>query len=212
MSALIDSQPEYNLAARLEALLFVAAGPVTLSQLATALEVPPADVESALMDLQAYYSRRCLRIQQHAGGMQLTTAPEVAGLVERFLGLETTARLSRAALETLAIVAYRQPVTRPEIEALRGVSSDGVLKNLLSKELVQEMGRADRPGRPFLYGTTQYFLQHFGLNSLDELPPFTKPQTGEPHQEQTHGAEQQGIQQPGDQETRYANPNGSQAR
>jgi segregation and condensation protein B len=97
----------------------------------------------------------------------------MAGLVERFLGLEATSRLSRAALEALAIIAYQQPVTRPEIEAVRGVNSDGVLKSLLSKGLIQEVGRAERPGRPILYSTTSEFLQHFGLNTLEELPPFS---------------------------------------
>lgn len=105
--------------------------------------------------------------------MQLTTSPDTAADIERFLGLESTSKLSRAALEALAIIAYQQPVTRPEIDAIRGVSSDGVLKSLLSKGLVQEVGRADRPGRPILYVTTSDFLQHFGLNSLEELPPLS---------------------------------------
>ena len=108
----------------------------------------------------------------------MTTAPEMAEIVERFLGLEATSRLSRAALETLAIVAYQQPVTRPYIEGVRGVSSDGVMKSLLSKGLVQEVGRAEGPGRPILYGTAPDFLQHFGLNSLTELPPLALPVAG----------------------------------
>ena len=107
--------------------------------------------------------------------MQLTTAPEMAEAVERFLGLEATSRLSKAALETLAIVAYQQPVTRPYIEGVRGVSSDGVMKSLLGKGLVQEVGRAEGPGRPILYGTAPDFLQHFGLNSLTELPALALP-------------------------------------
>jgi len=161
--------------ARLEALLFVAPGAVTPEQLAAALDISAAEVETELAALEAEYSQRGLRLQRHQGRVQLTTAAEAAPLVEKFLGLEATNRLSRAALETLAIIAYQQPVTRPEIDAVRGVNSDGVLKSLLSKGLVQEVGRAERPGRPILYSTTPDFLQHFGLNSLLELPPLTPP-------------------------------------
>ena len=100
----------------------------------------------------------------------------LASIIENYLGLEATARLSRAALETLAIIAYRQPVTRPGIDAIRGVNSDGVLKSLLSKGLVQEMGRAEGPGRPILYGTTTEFLQHFGLSTLGQMPPYELPE------------------------------------
>jgi segregation and condensation protein B len=115
----------------------------------------PQEVEQALKALAATYAEgRGLRIQWHGGRVELTTAPNLATLIERFLGLEATARLSRAGLETLAIVAYRQPVTRPGIDAIRGVNSDGVLKSLLNKGLVQEMGRTEGPGRPILYGTT----------------------------------------------------------
>jgi segregation and condensation protein B len=99
----------------------------------------------------------------------------MAESVERFLGLEATSHLSRAALETLAIVAYQQPVTRPQIESVRGVSSDGVMKSLLGKGLVQEVGRTEGPGRPILYGTTPDFLQNFGINSLMDLPPLNLP-------------------------------------
>ncbi|MBE0410894.1 MAG: SMC-Scp complex subunit ScpB [Anaerolineales bacterium] len=160
-----------SLAAQIEALLFVAPGPVTLVQIAAALDKSIVEVERNLTELQSYYIQRGLRLQIHGNGIQLTTAPEVAGLIQRFLDLDTSTRLSQAALETLAIVAYKQPVTRPEIEAIRGVSCDGVLKSLLSKALVQDIGRADKPGRPILYATTPEFLQAFGLTSLDELPP-----------------------------------------
>jgi segregation and condensation protein B len=167
--------PTLRLEATLEALLFVAAAPVTVAQLAEALDRKPQDVESGLRSLEKAYSQeRGLSLQWHAGQVQLTTAPAMAGIVEKFLGLEATARLSRAALETLTIIAYRQPVTRPAVDAVRGVSSDGVLKSLLSKGLVQEVGRTEGPGRPILYGTTAEFLQHFGLASLAELPAFER--------------------------------------
>ncbi len=160
-----------SLEARLEALLFVAPGAVSPAQLAEALGVPQARVRHGLKALEAQYQARGLRLQWHRNRVQLTTAPEVAGEVERFLGLEASASLSRAALETLAIIAYKQPITRPQIDAIRGVNSDGVLKNLLSKGLIEELGRAEGPGRPILYGTTADFLGQFGLTSLDELPP-----------------------------------------
>jgi len=161
-----------DLSARIEALLFVAPGPVTVTQLAKALDISTNEVEATLVKLQDYYNQRGLRLQKHENRVQLTTAPEIAWLIEQFLDLELTTRLTQAALETLAIIAYKQPATRPEIEAIRGVSSDGVLKSLLSKGMVQDIGRADRPGRPILYTTTPEFLQVFGLNSLDELPPY----------------------------------------
>ncbi len=167
-------ETKLNLAAQLEALLFVAPGPVTPNQLSEALGVSVREVEQELKELEARYQQEHgLRLQRYYGRIQLTTAPEMAPLVEVFLGLEATSRLSRAALETLAILAYQQPTTRPEIDAIRGVNSDSVLKSLLSKGLVQEVGRAERPGRPILYTTTSEFLQHFGLNSLEELPPLS---------------------------------------
>lgn len=175
MSEQSTNDLSFTLEACLEALLFVAAAPVSLAQLAEALTCSQQDVEKGLRSLdQAYRQGRGLRIQWNSGQVQLTTAPGLSELVENFLGLEATARLSRAALETLAIIAYRQPVTRPGIDAVRGVNSDGVLKSLLSKGLIQEVGRAEGPGRPILYGTTTEFLQHFGLSSLMELPPFDK--------------------------------------
>jgi segregation and condensation protein B len=159
-----------SLVAQVESLLFVADGPVSTGRLAEALEVTPSQVERALADLEATYVGRGLLLQRADNHVQLITAPEAAPYVERFLGLEVRMRLSRAALETLAIIAYRQPTTRPEIEAIRGVSSDSVLRTLLSVGLIEETGRAQTVGRPILYGTTFEFLQHFGLRSLDELP------------------------------------------
>jgi len=171
-----DSYPShqnFTLEARLEALLFVAPSAVNSTQLSEALGVPVDEVEKGLIQLNRLLQNgRGLRLQKHEGRYQLTSAPELAAEIERFLGLEATARLSRAALETLAIVAYRQPITRPGVDAIRGVNSDGVIKSLLSKGLIQEIGRTEGPGRPILYGSTQDFLQHFGLNSLDDLPPF----------------------------------------
>ena len=120
-----------------------------------------------------------MRLQRSGNRVQLVTAPELAPSVERFLGLEARARLSRAALETLAIIAYRQPITRPKIESIRGVGSDSVLRTLLSVGLIEEVGRAPTVGRPILYSTTFEFLQHFGLRSLEELPALDESLGGE---------------------------------
>jgi segregation and condensation protein B len=160
-----------SLAAQVESLLFVADAPVSVSRLAEALEVTPGRVEQVLAGLETGYAERGLRLQRVGTRVQLVSAPEAASYVERFLGLEARTRLSRAALETLAIIAYRQPITRPEVEAIRGVSSDSVLRTLLSLGLIEDLGRAPTVGRPVLYGTSFDFLQHFGLSSLDELPP-----------------------------------------
>ena len=167
---------ELPLSVKLEALLFVAAEPVATAQLATALDVAPSVIERGLNELDQALSSRGLRLQRHAGRVQLTTAPQLAELIERFLGLEATTHLSRAALETLAIIAYQQPVTRPQIDAIRGVNSDSMMKSLLHKGLILETGRAEGPGRPILYSTTPEFLQHFGLNSILEMPPLAKPE------------------------------------
>ena len=173
MTKQIQPTPETTLSliARIEALLFVAPGAVTLSQLASALKVTARKVEKVLAELESQCQERGIRLQRHGGRVQLVTAPETAPLVEHFLGLEATSRLSRAALETMSIIAYQQPVTRPHVDSIRGVNSDGVLKTLLSKGIIQEVGRAEGPGRPILYSTTPEFLGHFGLTSLEELPP-----------------------------------------
>jgi segregation and condensation protein B len=179
-----EPETELPLAFKLEAILFVAAEPVTTAQLAEALDVAASVVERGLNELDASLLTRGLRLQRHAGRVQLTTAPQLAELIERFLGLEATSHLSRAALETLAIIAYQQPVTRPQIDSIRGVNSDSMMKSLLNKGLILESGRADGPGRPILYSTTPEFLQHFGLNSILEMPPLAKPEEETPEAEE----------------------------
>jgi segregation and condensation protein B len=162
---------ELGLEAQVEALLFVAPGMVAVNQLAAALEVAPREVEKALTALESGYAQRGLRLQRHKNELRLVSAPQTSQLVERFLDLEATWRLSAAALEVLSIVAYQQPITRPQIDAVRGVNSDSSLRSLLTHDLIEEAGRTDGPGRPILYATTPDFLQHFGLGKLEELPP-----------------------------------------
>src|SRR3990170_2474285 len=162
---------ELSLEAKLEALLFVAPATVSVKQLAEALEVTPREVEKSLETLEAGYAERGIRLQRHKGELRLTSAPQTAPLVERFLDLEATHRLSHAALECLAIVAYRQPITRPQIDAVRGVNSDSAMRSLLTHSLIEETGRTDTAGRPIVYATTPEFLQHFGLTKLEDLPP-----------------------------------------
>ena len=162
------------LAAMVESLLFVSSEPAPVSRIAEALDVSVEQVEDVLAELKDTSKNgasRGLRIQRRGDKVQLTTRPECAPYVEKFLGLTLTSRLSKPALETLAIVAYQQPVTRPEIEMVRGVNCDGVIQTLLSKGLIEEVARLETAGRPIQYGTTFAFLQHFGLRSLDELPP-----------------------------------------
>lgn len=159
-----------SLEVKLEALLFASTGPATIDQLAAALEVRHAEVKTALSNLEAQYQARGLRIQYHKGGAQMTSAPEFAPEVERLLQLDRQAHLSRASLEVLAIITYQQPITRPEIDSIRGVNSDSSLGTLLRHGLIEEIGRTRGPGRPILYGTSGEFLQHFGLTSLEELP------------------------------------------
>lgn len=163
-------QREIDLPARIEALLFVASAAVSPHQLATVLDETPHRIEKALERLAETQYDRGVRLQHTSQGVQLTSAPEAAADVENFLQLEETARLTRAALEALAIIAYEQPVTRPQVDSIRGVNSDSVLRTLLRHGLIEEVGRTEGPGRPILYSTTPDFLSHFGLSSLDELP------------------------------------------
>jgi segregation and condensation protein B len=154
----------------IEAILFVAAEPVAVGQLAKTLELSADAVEDALEQLREQCAQRGVRLQRTGEHVQLVTAPEAATMVGRFLGVERTARLSNAALEVLAIIAYRQPLTRAQIEAVRGVDSSGVVRALLARDLVAEVGRLEAVGRPILYGTTGEFLRQFGLTSLSDLP------------------------------------------
>ena len=129
------------------------------------------EVEKSLEELERLFINRGIRLQRVTRSVQLITAPEISEDVQRFLDLEETSRLSRAALEVLAIIAYQEPVTRPQIDAVRGVNSDSVMRTLLRHGLIDEVGRTDGPGRPFIYATTSDFLNHFGLTSTAELPP-----------------------------------------
>ena len=154
----------------LECLLFVATEPVTASRISEVLELDEETAAAALEDLRLHYANGGgLQVVRIAGGYQLRTRPEFASLVSAFLR-PAAQKLSRQALETLAIVVYEQPITQPEIDALRGVNSDGVLKTLVERDLIREAGRKDAPGRPILYRSTEYFLKHFGLSDLSELP------------------------------------------
>lgn len=165
------NQQTPSLDTTIESILFVASGPVPINRLAKALNEGSKAVEKALYRLQEQYSERGLDLQWTQQGVQLTTDPESASSIEQFLGLETTSRLSQASLEVLSIVAYMQPVTRPRIDQIRGVNSDGSLRTLLTHGLIEEAGRMETPGRPILYATTPEFLQAFGLSSIDLLPP-----------------------------------------
>jgi segregation and condensation protein B len=167
----------------LESLLFVADEPISTSRLAGVIELPLEEVEAALQEIENDYASCGFRLQRNKELVQIVSAPETAVYVERFLGLDLSARLSTAALEALGIVAYRQPVTRARIEAIRGVSCDGVIRTLLSHGLIEEVGRLDQAGRPILYGTTFEFLRYFGLTALEELPPLEGETTEPPIKE-----------------------------
>jgi segregation and condensation protein B len=159
--------------AALEALLFVAGDAVSLADLNRALEVDNDWLNELLDTLNADYEAqgRGLRVHRHNEQVQLVSAPEIASYIEKFLAAQTTSKLSAAALETLIVIAYRQPITRQAVEAIRGVDSSGVINTLQARGLIEEVGRAETVGHPMLFGTTFEFLHYFGLKSLKELPP-----------------------------------------
>ena len=162
-------RPE-NLPMVLESLLLVAEEPPTVQMLARVTGVSADAVEQALDQIAADESRG-IRLRRHGATIALVSAPEAAPWVEALLGLETPNRLSKAALETLAVIAYHQPVTRSSIERVRGVGAGASLRTLRSRDLVQPVGRLETPGQPLLWGVTARFLDHFGLGALAELPP-----------------------------------------
>jgi len=165
-----DPSERERLRATLECLLFVAGEPVTPERAAEALDMPAEAVGLALQGLAADFNGGGgLQIVRIAGGYQMRTRPEFHPAVNAFLA-PPARKLSPQALEALAIVAYRQPVTQPEMDAIRRVNSDTVLATLLDRGLIREAGRMDAPGRPILYRTTDLFLTHFGLDSLEDLP------------------------------------------
>lgn len=156
-----------------EALLFVNEKPVTLDQIKRVLgAMNAAEIKQVLQSLSEEYEERQsgMKIVEIAGGYQMLSSPAYVSYIRDFYKTKHKEKLSKPALETLAIVAYKQPVTRTEVELIRGVNSDGVIAHLLTKELVKPVGRKDVPGRPFLYGTTRQFLEYFGLKSLEDLP------------------------------------------
>ncbi len=168
---------DLTLSAQIESLLYVASEPVPINALATALDASNKEIEAALKELDETYAQRGMRLQRMNNRVQLVTAPEMASQVQKFLGLESINRLSNAAVETLAIIAYRQPITKPQIEMLRGVNCDGVMHTLEARNLIQELGRADTVGHPMRYGVTFDFLQYFGLQGTLDLPQIQNIET-----------------------------------
>jgi segregation and condensation protein B len=169
-TATVDAEAE-DLALALEAVCFALNRPVTLSEAGELLGRSPQAVSAAADALARQLRGRGLMLQRHQDSIQLVTRPEVAWAVQRALNPERPSRLSRPAMETLAIIAYRQPVTRAAIEAIRGVNCDAVLEHLEHRGLVAEIGRQETPGHPRLFGTTLRFLQIVGLERIDDLPP-----------------------------------------
>ncbi|MCP9472919.1 MAG: SMC-Scp complex subunit ScpB [Nitrospira sp.] len=157
-----------------ESLLFVSQEPLSLQRLVTVIgDVTKAEVSEALGMLEEELGKqgRGIRLVEVAGGFRLVTKQEYAPWIKRLDKSKSTAKLSRSALESLAIIAYKQPIVKAEIEEIRGVETSGVVRTLLERKLVRIVGRKEVPGRPIMYGTTKYFLEHFGLNDLSQLPP-----------------------------------------
>ncbi|MBI3021162.1 MAG: SMC-Scp complex subunit ScpB [Candidatus Omnitrophica bacterium] len=168
----------------LEALLFVFSQPLALKRLMEVLpELEAVKVRQLLQELNGEYAvaRRAFQIQEVAGGYQYATDPELAPWIRRALQSPRPDSVTAATMETLAIIAYRQPVTKAEIEAIRGVDVTASLDTLIERRFARVVGRKESPGRPFLYGTTTEFLRHFGLKSIEALPPMATTTVKEPH-------------------------------
>lgn len=169
-----DSLPGSELVAVLEALLFVSSEPLPVARLASVIgNVAKADVEQALKQLQEQLDQegRGIQLVKVAGGYRLVTKADYAPWLKRLDKAKAAQKLSRSALESLAIIAYKQPLVRSEVEEIRGVETSGVLRTLLERKLIRIVGRKEVPGRPIMYGTTKFFLEHFGLQDLSQLPP-----------------------------------------
>jgi segregation and condensation protein B len=177
MNRRLPTMPRDRLPAMLESILFVAEVAVEVDMLARAVRRRRGDVEEALAELEQRCAEGGTRLQRNGEFVQLVTAPDCGPYVERFLGLESKQRLSGAALEALAIIAYKQPVTRAGVEGVRGVNSDAAIASLIGRGLAEEVGKAPGPGRPALLGTTLRFLEHFGLTNPADLPPL--PEAGD---------------------------------
>lgn len=170
----VETLPGELTETQLEALLFVAERPLTRGEIAGLAGVERETVDARIGDLQVSLGERGIRLVESGERVELATAPEAGRLIARYVGAEAP-RLSTPSLETLAIVAYRQPCTRATIERIRGVDSDYTLRTLMHRRLVVELGRSEAPGRPILYGTGFDFLERFGMTSLEELPPLEAP-------------------------------------
>src|ERR1035437_3882851 len=176
-SAALDTRPGELTESQLEALLFVAERPLSRSEIAQLAGVDLETVDACVGDLHVTLGERGIRLVELGEHVELATAPETGQLIARYVGADAP-RLSIASLETLAIVAYRQPCTRATIERIRGVDSDYTLRTLMHRRLIAELGRSEAPGRPTLFGTGFDFLERFGLTSLDDLPPL-EPEVSE---------------------------------
>lgn len=166
-----------RLTARIEAVLFVAEKPVSYAALATLFDLPVEQIKASILELEQELAQRGVSVLRVGDSCSLITGAAAAADVERFLGVQLGSKLSAAAIETLSIIAYRQPVTRAAIEAVRGVNADRALATLLGRGLIAEVGRLETVGKPVLFGTTPEFLAYFGLTSLEQLPPLTDEQS-----------------------------------
>jgi segregation and condensation protein B len=162
---------ETELESAVESILLASERPVSLQELASSTGVLVSAIQQTIAKLTDHYKNRGIRLIRKGDHIQFVTAPEQAGIIHKFFNRELRANLTPAALETLAIVVYREPITRGEIEEIRGVNSENILRTLLIRGLVRETGRAETLGRPILYSATMEFLQHFGIEKPDDLPP-----------------------------------------
>ena len=189
-----STRPHRRVKDLVENLLFMAQEPLSLSRMADALPHSKEEVAAALDALQVEYNDRGLKLRYVSGGYELTTDPSLSDDVRDFFDLQKRKRLSRQALETLSVIAYNQPITRSAIEAVRGVQTSGTLHTLIETGLIRVVGQKDTLGNPYLYGTTDEFLRHFGLGDVSELPPLEFENEGltAPFKSETEGREKTG--------------------